>query len=258
MIRRLNYTGRRTIARSRVTVRFVPGTEGVAGFTAQYDIAAFKFPAEARVYIEAYNSNSYMRFAFGTVAEPKVPRDTRLLDVTPRPLPRFRLKVVDETTRHGLLLGVADKVVPLSPEDDLENKHSLLPVDFVDLGERVWRLDLSDSPVLELNNRIEVIAEAARSSGSFLGLLYPEVLRRVLHHVVVEELETDPNAEEDDWRSQWLRFACAVPGVDAPPDDASAEAAADREEWVETAVQAFCRHREARRRTEQAVTKELQ
>jgi hypothetical protein len=257
MIRRLNYTGRRTISRAHVTVRLIPGTDGVPTFTAQYDIAEFKFPGEARVYIEAYNSNSYRRFNFGTVGAPEVPNDTRLLDVTPRPLPRFRLKVVDETTRHGLLLGVADKVVPLRSDDDLQNRLSLLPVEFVDLGERVWRLDLSDSPVLELNHRIDNISEAARSSGSFLGLLYPEVLRRVLHRIVVEDQETDPNADEDDWQTQWLRFACAVPGIEPPPADASADAAGDREEWVEAAVRAFCQTHEARRRTESAVAKEL-
>jgi hypothetical protein len=148
--------------------------------------------------------------------------------------------------------------VPLRPEDDLQNRHSLLPVDFVDLGERAWRLDLSDSPVLELNNRIESIAEAARSSGSFLGLVYPEVLRRVLQRIVVEDQETDPNADEDDWRTQWLRFACAAPGIEPPPADASADAATDREEWVEAAVRAFCQAHDARRRTEAAVVKELQ
>jgi len=257
MIRRLNYTGRRTIPRSSVTVRLIPSAEGSQAFSAQYDIDDFKFPPEACVYVEAYNSNSYMRFDFGTVGTPESPGDTRLLDVTPRPLPRFRLKVVDETTRHGLLLGVADKVVPLRSDEDLQNKQSLLPVDFVDLEERVWRLDLSDSPVLELNRRIESIAEAARSSGSFLGILYPEVLRQILHHIVVVDGETDPNADEDDWRTRWLRYACALPGVDVPPEDASSEAVNEREDWVESTVKAFCRAREARRRAESAVAKEL-
>jgi len=256
VIRRLNYTGRRNIPRSRVTVRLVPAADDVTSFNAQYDIDDFKFPAEASVYIEAYNSTSYMRFDFGTVGAPKASADTRLLDVTPRPLPKFRLKVVDETTRHGLLLGVADKVVPLRPDEDLENKQSLLPVDFVDLADRVWRLELSDWPVLELNKNIEGIAEAARSSGSFLGLLYPEVLRRIWHDAMIDN-ETDPTADDEDPRTLWVRFACALPGMGAPPAAASSDSVADREQWIEDAVQAFCRLRDARRRTETAVNKEF-
>lgn len=257
MIRRMNYTGRRNIARSRVTIRLIPGAEGETSFAAEYDLSGFKLPPAARVYVEAYNTDSYMRFDFGTVGEPRVPSDTRLVEVTSRPLPKFRLKVVDETNRHGLLLGVADKLIPLRPDEDLEKKQSLLPVDFVDLGERVWRLELSDWPVLELNKRIESIAEAARASGSFLGLLYPEVLRQVLREIVVTQGDTDPSADDGDWTTLWLRYACQLPGVEPPPAEASPDAAVLREDWVENTVQAFCRARETRRRTEVAVAKEL-
>jgi hypothetical protein len=257
VIRRLNYTGRKSIARSRVTIRIVPFSGGDPAFTADYNLKGLRFPRDARVYIEAYNADSYMRFAFGTVGESVVPRDTRLTEITARPLVKFRLKVVDETNQIGLLLGVADKIVPLRPDEDLEQKQSLLPVDFCDLGERVWRLDLSDWPVLELNNRIDGIAEAARSSGGFLGLLYPEVLRRILREAVIEQQVTDPDLDESDWTCLWLRYACSLPGVSAPPSSASRQQAELLEEWIEEAVHAFCRTRHARARLEAAVAKEL-
>ena len=257
MIRRLNYTGRRTIARSRVTIRLAPAGDGETAFSADYDLKRLRLPRDARVYIEAYNADSYMRFDFGTVGEPRVPRDTRLTEITPRPLPKFRLKVVDETERHGLLLGVADKLIPLRPDEDLENKQSLLPVEFVDLGERVWRLDLGEWPVLELNTRIDGIAEAARSSGGFLGLLYPEVVRRILHEAVIELGETDPGADDSEWTTLWLRYACALPGVEPPAAVLANDGQARLEEWIEDAVQAFCRSRHARTRLQAAVAKEL-
>lgn len=253
----MNYTGRRTIGRSRVTIRLHPAGEGETSFSAEFDLAELRFPPAARVYVEAYNTDSYMRFNFGTVGEPTMPANTRLSEVTPRPLPKFRLKVVDETHRHGLLLGVADKLIPLRPNEDVEKKQSLLPVDFVDLGERVWRLDLNDWPVLELNRRIEGIAEAARTSGSFFGLLYPEVFRQILRTIVVANLHTDPNADDGDWTTLWLKYACSLPGVEPPPTEASQDAAALREEWIESTVQAFCRDREARQHVEAAVAKEL-
>jgi hypothetical protein len=257
VIRRLNYTGPKSIPRSRVTIRIVIMPSGEQAFTAHYDLRGMRFARGARVYIEAHNADSYMRFDFGSVGEPAVPRDTRLTDITARPLAKFRLKVVDETEQAGLLRGVADKIIPLRPDEDLEQKQSLLPVDFRDLGERVWRLDLSDWPVLEPNNRIDDIAEAARSSGGFLGLLYPEVLRRILHEAVIVQEVTDPELNDDDWTCLWLRFACAMPGVSPPPTAPGPQQVEMLDEWIEDAVQAFCRERHARARLEAAVAKEF-
>jgi hypothetical protein len=255
MIRRLNYTGRKRISRSRVTVRLLPAPGGGWRFDAEFDLADAGFPPGSSVYIEAYNATSYMRFAFGTVGARVLPPDLALREITPSPLPKFRLKVVD--ARHGLLLGVADKLVPLQPDESLEHKQSLLPVEFRDLGERIWRLDVSDWPVLELNRRVADLGEAARSGDSFLALVYPEVVRRILHEAVVVEEQTDPEFDESDWTSLWLRYVCSLPGVEAPPERgigvAAEEARAQAEEWIERAVQAFCRAREARVRFERAM-----
>jgi hypothetical protein len=161
--------------------------------------------------------------------------------------------VVDEQERLGLLLGVADKLVPLRPEEELSHKHWLLPVDFCDLGDQVWRLDLTDSPVLELNSRVEGVADAARGGGAFLGLVFPEVVRRVLHQILFVEGEDDPAADDSEWTCLWLRYALSLPGVAALP-----EQEADRREWIEDAVQAFCREKQARDRLEITLRKEAQ
>lgn len=256
MIRRLNYTGRKKISRSKVTVRLSAAGSGVYAFNIDFDLSGYEFPPDAKVFVEAYNSASYMRFPFGTVAARHEPKDVRLLDVTARPLPKFRLKVVDQSERYSLLLGVADKLIPLRPQEELSNKQSLLPVDFSDLGDQVWRLDLSDWPVLELNSRIDSIAEVARSGDSFLGLVYPEVVRQILHEIVIGQEQTDPGFDDSEWTSLWLRYVCALPGMSEPPEGASEEARTRREDWIEDAVQAFCRTREARRRFEAAIQKE--
>jgi len=255
VIRRLNYTGRRRIARSHVTVRLVPAEDGGWAFDAEFDLSGFGFPSASRVFIEAYNATSYMRFPYGTVGEPLIPPDRRLTDITPTPLPKFRLKVVGSGTRKGLLLAVADKLVPLRPEEDLRHKQSLLPVVFTDLGEQVWRLDVSDWPTLELNRRIADLGEAARSGDSFLALVYPEVVRRILHEIVFVQEVTDPDWDESDWTSLWLRYVCALPGVDTPPEGSGEEARLRQEEWIDKAVQAFCRARGVRARFERAVAK---
>ena len=255
MIRRLNFTGRRRIQRHRVTIRLYPGRP--RSFDAEFDLDGLGFPDDANVFVESYNSHSHMRFWFGTVGKPRTPDETGLSDITRRPLPRFRLKIVDNSQRHGLLIGVADKLVPLRPEEDDEQRLSLLPVDFSDLGERVWRLDLSDWPVLELNRRIDGVAEAARSSGAFLGLVYPEVVRRVLHDIVIRQEVTDPDFDDSEWTSLWLRFAGELHGVGPPPAGVSEAAQTERLKWIEQAVEAFCRSHQARQRLEAAVDREI-
>jgi hypothetical protein len=257
MIRRLNYTGRKKIPRSRITIRLLPAGDSLYAFSADFDLAKLGFPADARVYIEAYNSSSYMRFPFGTVAQRLDPRDLRLSEIARRPLPKFRLKVVDHGKRLGLLLGAADKIVPLRPDEDMANKQSLLPVDFVDLGDRVWRLELSDWPVLELNNRIETIGETARSGDAFLGLVFPEVLRQILEEIVIRQDETDPDLDESDWTSLWMRYVCSLPGVSDPPTAVTADSTDLRHDWIEDVVQAFCRSKQARQRFESEIQKAL-
>lgn len=254
MIRRLNYTGRKRVPRSRVTVRLVRDSGGGWRFIADFDLGGLGLPSDASVFVEAYNASSYMRFPFGTVEAREEPADTRLREITPSPLPKFRLKVVEARRRHGLLLGVADKVVPLQPEESLAHKQSLLPVEFRDLGDRVWRLDVSDWPVLELNERVADLGEIARSADTFLALVYPEVVRRILHEAVVEQEQSDPDFDEADWTSLWIRYVCGLPGMEAPPERAidvgDDEMRVRAEDWIEKAVQAFCRARDARTRFE--------
>ena len=253
MIRRMNYTGRKRIARSRVTVRLRPAAGGGWAFEADFDFADYEFPRDASVFVEAYNATSYMRFAFGKIGAITEPADARLVDITAGPLPKFRVKVVDTSTRFGLLLGVADKLIPLQPDEELARRQSLLPVEFRELGNRVWRLDLSDWPVLELNRRIGDLGEVARSADSFAALVYPELVRRILHEAVIGLECTDPGLDDDDWPGLWLTYACSLPGVPEPPDGTDERAHALQHEWIERAVDAFCRSREMRLRFERAI-----
>ena len=107
-----------------------------------------------------------------------------------------------------------------------------------------------------MNNRIDAIGEAARSGDSFLALVYPEVLRRILNEIVVVLDEIDPEFDDSEWTSLWLRYVCSLPGVNEPPSGITEEAKARRSEWIDDAVQAFCRSRQARRRFETALSKD--
>lgn len=247
MIRRLNYTKRRAVPRERAVIRLVEGPDGRFAFSAELDLAGLRFPPEARVFVEAYRPYACQRFSFGTVGDPDLPSTTLLDEFPPGAVPRFRVKVVDARGAVGRLLGVLDRLVPFKPGDVTSDRIPLLPVEYLDLGEQVWRLDLEDGPVLALNRALPQIGELARTDAAFLALAYPAILRRVLEEVLLVEDHNDPDTDPDDWKSQWLRFALGLPGVSGRPPAGSGDAIRqEKRDWIEAAVDAFCEQRRAR------------
>lgn len=240
MIRKFNYTGRKRIARSRVSIEITPGKNGSTAFEASIDLSGLKLPKDAEIFIEAYRRSFFKRFSFGTVSQVRHPEDRSLGVVDPRALAMFRIKVV-EAKGKGRILAAADKIIPRRAEDEPANKICLLPVDFVDLGQSVWRLDLaSDWPSLQLNIRIEDIREIARSDAHFLSLVYPEVVRQIFYEILVKEDHTDPQTDPDDWMSQWLSFAALLGVKQLPPSGESEPILQDKLKWIDDAVEAFC------------------
>jgi len=240
VIRRLNFTGRRRIERSRVRVRLLPGEGGPSSFHAAIDLEGLGLPGEAAVYLEAYRGPRLQRFDWGTVARIQPAEQRDLVEMDPRAVPLFRLKVVDRTGALGRILASVDRVVPRRPEEGGEEDLCLLPVEFVDLGRRIWRLDLSDDwPVLQVNEAVEAMREVARSDADFLGLVYPEVVERVLGEILLER-DHDDLADEEDWPALWIRFVRSAGGAGPPPRGAGERARADRLRWIEEAVEGFC------------------
>ncbi len=241
MIRRINFTGRRRIAGQRVRIRVRQDGEDRC-FDAEIDLDGLDLPGDAAVYVEAYHRSAYRRFDFGTVRRLRAPSERTLAGIEVRN-PLFRLKVVLRRGDAGRILAAADRVIPEPGEAEDEGRHSLLPVEYGDLGDRVWALDLdADWPRLYLNERIDGIREAARSGREFVTLVYPEVLRAVLTRILSDG-NADPDLDDDDWRTLWLRFACRELGRPRPPGD---EYSDDARAWVDEAVDSFCARMDAR------------
>lgn len=255
MIRRLNYTKRRPIPRERVVIRLLERPDGKQAFTAALDFEGLHFHAEAQVFVEAYRSYACQRFSFGTVRAPVHPPDVILAEFPPGALPLFRVKVVDARGVVGRMVGVLDRLAPQKPGEVKTDRISLLPVEYADLGEQVWRLDLEDGPVLALNRALPQVGELARADAAFLALAYPAILRRVLEEVLLVEDHNDPDTDPEDWRSLWLRFALGFPGVSGrPPAGFSDAAQQEKRDWIAAAVSGFCDRRRARSLFERQIT----
>lgn len=255
LTRKLNFTGRKKIPKSQISIGIRQGEDNVKSFTAELNLNDLNLPPNAEVYIEAYRRHAYMRFPFGTVENIIIPENRSLSGFNPGETPRFRVKVVDRSAGLGKIVASADKIFPNLGDTPATERDFLLPVEHNDLGDQVWRLELKeDGPVLELNSLIENLRLSARSDGIFLSLVYPEVVRRVLTEILIGEKQNDPDCDEDDWQSQWLKYALSFPGIDDPPSVTSS--LAEKEEWIEDIVNAFCNKWKVREKFSQSNSEE--
>jgi hypothetical protein len=180
-----------------------------------------------------------MRFHFGSVSLLSQPQSTWLEEFDPPEGVLFRVKVLGTGPLEGRILAEADQLHPVDPEEQTSGREPLLVPRGEDLGGEVWRLSIDDgaqAPELLVNRQLGDWRGVARSP-HFLWFVYPDVLRQILR-VVLEGDTPDPEDTEG-WRGRWLRFARSLPGTPAPPEESAG--AGDRSEWIESAVQAFCR-----------------
>lgn len=244
MKRAFNYTDRKRIPRESVDVVLHESADKVKfALTLPLDELQKLLPGDARIYVEAYRDRAYKRFPWGTVAQPRPVIDTDITDLGYGTAVLFRVKIVDESAAHGLILAHADRI-RATIESDVHNQ-SLLPVIYQEgMGQTVWRLKASgDQVALELNRTIPGIREHALTP-AFAALVYPAALRQVLLHFLLVEQQYNADDATENARL-WLLFAEQLCG-EPPPSPAHEESHLVSEEWdvlsvwIEEVVDAFC------------------
>jgi len=242
VLRKLNFTGRKRIPRSRLSIEIYE-SDGDRRFEADLRLEGLGLPPKAVVFVEAYHRSFYKRFKYGVVEKINPPED-RSLGELPVARPLFRVKVVKRTGGLGRIVASADRIIPRLREFDEEGCDILLPVEFQEMGERLWRLSMEeDMPRLYLNSTCRGLREAARSSVEFLALVYPEVLRRIFTYILREHDQRWDDPE--DWPGKWVLYAQRVLGRPAPEPEMDPS---EKDEWIEQTVEAFCRKHKVRER----------
>jgi hypothetical protein len=238
MKRRLNYTGRKKIKRENVSIGFIRQDGAVTAFAvSKLDLNDLELPPEAGVFVEAYYRTELKRFDFGTAGSIRNPSPCDLRGMAYPENLKFRILVVDPL--DGKILAHADGI---SPEEPAEKKP-ILPVEFSDLENEIWRVKYEGSPVLMINSRIPGIQNIARQDPQFLIYVYPQVIREVLTHMVFVE-GVDSTAEPStDWHGDWLNFVGQL-GVRIPETllnkDDENFSEEDALKWIDDSVSAFC------------------
>jgi hypothetical protein len=241
MIRRFNYTGRKKLNRSDFNLTLTEMLNSTTTFDAELRLQELGLPDTAGVYIEAYHRAFYKRFYFGKVSRIEPPADRVLEGVKGADGIHFRIKIVDESGKHGRLVASADRISPLSKEQSDADKVSLLHVVYEDLRDEIWKLELDgDWPALVVNKRIEGITEIVRADPQFFSLVYPTVVRQILTEIILNQSYYSDSVD-DDWQSLWLQFVEGLPGMMPHPQPSDTEADRTRiVDWIDDAVSSFC------------------
>jgi hypothetical protein len=236
MIRKYNYTGRKKIFTKNIRITETI-TKNSKKFDFSCDFKGMEFPDEAKVFVEPYFKSTFKRFDFGSISRLNSPESLDISDLPSTDQIRYRIKVVDLATKNGLIIGYADVSGELINNENV-GKQSILPVDFVDLGKRVWTLEFrSTGPVLAINEKLNNIRDIIRSNDFFFSLVYSEVIKRI-----AVEITSPSDFDEDEltgWQYEWIMFFRKVLLHLQPlKKDADDET---KEEWCNDVADAFAR-----------------
>lgn len=236
MKRRLNYTNRQKIEHNRILIKKIDDRE-FPNFDASIDYANMNLPENAAVYIEAYHGAYYARFPFGTVGTINKPDNTNLISLGNIDNLHFRVKVVDESGKHGLILAEASGLVL----EGSESAKSILPIQCVSLGNEVWRVIYNDGPILQLNSNIPHIMDRAISDYRFFFYIYPAVIREIMTKLILVYGITDIEDPEK-WERDWLVFANRFGGIQplCINKDANEVDLDEIIQWINRIVTGFC------------------
>lgn len=242
MKKRINYTQRQRIPKKNIQISLNKENDKLVNFDANINLQGFNLPFDAQVFVEAYYRTERKRFHFGTVSNISQPKDTDLSDLGYLDNLDFRIKVVDTSTKYGLILAEADKIKPREEGKEENHIRSILATEFnCDLGNQIWRLNFTHSPpVLELNNKIPNIRSLAKTDPLFFFYVYPQVVKEVLIYLFLIE-EFDPEDPLEDWHSNWFEFSKKIypeklPGKLNPSDPDSKQ---EIIEWINNVTYEF-------------------
>lgn len=234
MIRRYNYTGRKKLSEVRINEWT---KKGAKYFEVVCDLRNSGFPDNAKIFVEPYFKSSFLRFDFGTIARFQPPANPEISDLPTTDQLKYRIKIVDENSKHGLILGTAD-IRGVSVDNPHSGKQSILPVDFVELGSRIWTLEFrADRPVLAVNSLLTDFGIREKvKHGDFFTLVYPEVIK-----LIALKLETEDGFYDEGllgWQAEWMRYFKEVLRHTQMPVQGDEKSI---EEWAHDISDAFAR-----------------
>lgn len=244
MIARLNYTGRRKILRSQISL-----TMDMRGHLPRVNVRVNldeQQPSDSMCFLEAYRRGRAQRFCLGGPDDWIKDQSVEL-----RPslgeLVLFRLKVVAGGGGEPRLLAHADRIQPVLILAS-GRRMPLLPVRPGDLGDELWRIHYEDDrPILLVNRDTPNIMDLVGGNPGFRAAVFPAALREILRHFLGEETLDEDDPDGDTWAHRWIGFSAQLSGRALPAIEGSNDLRRlSAEPWIDQACDALARRLSAR------------
>lgn len=216
MQKTLNYTNRKRIDKKEVLFSFTEDQAETPEFNVLFKMDMSAYPPDASVYVEAYHKETRQRFYFGKASRITPPEDRKLTQLDLSGSIQFRVLIVDESGKNGLLLASGTKLN--AKTDDDNDKSSLLSVKSVPLGQIPWKVQMENGepPILLLNNRIPNSIEKMRNDQVFQSLILPAALKEILTFILWNEDDQSDQAQK--WFAFTNDFAESKPKTQDPSE----------------------------------------
>lgn len=202
----LNFTSRKRIERSHI--RISGNTSGPDGYFIldRFDVGEYGFPNDAHVCIESWTGKyGFQRFEIGRLDRIDLSKQVQF-SANDLPNATFRIKVVVAGST-GKILGDADNI----PVEIGGRPPSILPIDPVDLDNRIWWLEIDEEigPVLQMNQRLPDYQQIARDT-EFRATIMPTVVYQIALWIT-----SSMNSGEIDAKVRRWAKVLTFPGVDS-------------------------------------------
>lgn len=245
--RKLNFTGRKRIDKSRFSISVVREDGRVASFRLErLNLEGLDLPPDAEIYLEAgWRYDLKGPVSCGTVGKwlstenhPAAEIDMR----NTKDAENYKLSIIVIDPKTKKILASAYKI---TPEKQEEERQSILPVEFKDTGNQLYRVVYEDDdggPILCIN---EKVPRHFVRRPQFITQIYPAVLKEILMRIVFIDGVSSVSNPQTEWHKRWLKFAETL---NRTPKDFLEESALGGStdsklrayEWIEDVVVGFC------------------
>jgi len=177
------------------------------------DLPGLDLPQDAVIFVIAYSAMFEKRINIGKVSSVEL-RENIKLDAGEGIGLVFR--VIVREREGNLILASAEGIRGISDAEE-PNRISLLPLEYADLGEKLWEVKLADGnqPYLLVNEdeELQLRMKVSDKDPLFYGSIVPQAFESGLVYLAL-----NPPQDEDDalWQNIWLKFI-RDHGYDKPP-----------------------------------------
>lgn len=227
---RSNPTGLKELDRNLISISTTLNKNNFLFKVEKLSINENFYNRDLKLIIVALAGKTSKRFDIGSLYKASIGAEHNISDLDMSSPLRFRLLIRDFD--NPKLIGSIENIRPNSDDQ----ADSILPMQPLDLGQRLWKLDIieNEGPILFFNSSVFSNAAGSENYLPFATLVLPDALRQVMQHI---SNEPDILEDENDIWHPWGEWLDGI-GAERPPNDVEDEASKNM--WCNEVVEIFC------------------